>query len=96
MYRPIQSELHPAAIVFLPGRMATDDQYQSYARALASRGFIVAVHGWYSLFTTDLELAHDAQVIADWWLTLIDLVMVFVVLTSLIQSKCGLRADGQR
>jgi len=69
LYQPIQTELHSAAIVFLPGRMATDDQYESYARALASRGFIVAVHDWYSLFTTDLELAHQAQVMANWLLT---------------------------
>jgi dienelactone hydrolase len=46
--------------------MAPDDQYESYARALASRGFVVAVRGWYSMFTTDIELAHDANLIADW------------------------------
>jgi len=45
--------------------MASDDQYESYTRALASRGFIVTVHGWYSLFTSDIELAHDASDIAD-------------------------------
>jgi len=72
LYQPIRAELHSAAIVFLPGRMATDDQYESYARALASRGFIVAVHAWYSLFTTDLELAHEAQVMANWLLTTFD------------------------
>ena len=66
LYQPTQTALQTPAIVFLPGRMATDDQYESYARALASRGFIVAVHGWYSLLTTDLELAHQAQVIAEW------------------------------
>ena len=66
LYQPNYVVKTAPAIVFLPGRMATDDQYESYARALASRGFIVAVHGWYSLFTSDLELAHDAEVMADW------------------------------
>lgn len=66
LYQPAPSPSPPPAIVFLPGRMAPDDQYESYARALASRGFVVAVRGWYSLFTSDLELAHDARAIADW------------------------------
>jgi dienelactone hydrolase len=66
LYKPTMPQTHAPAIVFLPGRMATDDQYESYARALASRGFVVAVRSWYSLFRTDLELAHDAKVIADW------------------------------
>ncbi len=69
LYQPRYSQAAAPAIVFLPGRMATDDQYESYARALASRGFVVAVHGWYSLFVTDLELAHDAEVMADWLIT---------------------------
>jgi dienelactone hydrolase len=66
LYQPANATASAPAIVFLPGRMAPDDQYESYARALASRGFIVAVHGWYSLFTSDIELAHNANVIADW------------------------------
>ena len=66
LYQPNNTVRTVPAIVFLPGRMATDDQYESYARALASRGFIVAVHGWYSLFTTDLELARDAEIMAKW------------------------------
>jgi dienelactone hydrolase len=66
LYKPGYPQASAPAIVFLPGRMATDDQYESYARALASRGFVVAVRSWYSLFRTDLELAHDAKVIADW------------------------------
>jgi len=66
LYKPARLQSPAPAIVFLPGRMATDDQYQSYARALASRGFVVAVRTWYSLFRTDLELAYDAKVIADW------------------------------
>ncbi|MDD5410041.1 MAG: hypothetical protein PHF31_01275 [Methylobacter sp.] len=66
LYKPIRMLTPAPAIVFLPGRMATDDQYESYARALASRGFVVAVRTWYSLFRSDLELAYDAKVIADW------------------------------
>lgn len=66
LYKPARPQTSPPAVVFLPGRMATDDQYQSYARALASRGFVVAVRTWYSLFRSDLELAYDAKVIADW------------------------------
>ena len=69
LYQPIKTAFPTPAIVFLPGRMATVDQYESYARALASRGFIVAVHGWYSLLTTDIELAHQAHLIADWLVT---------------------------
>ncbi len=65
-YQPDNSPVAAPAIVFLPGRMAPDDQYESYARALASRGFVVAVRGWYSLFRSDIELARDASVIADW------------------------------
>jgi dienelactone hydrolase len=66
LYQPAHAPLNSPAIVFLPGLMAPDDQYESYARALASRGFIVAVRGWYSMFTTDIELAHDANLIASW------------------------------
>ena len=43
LYKPAHPQASAPAIVFLPGRMATDDQYESYARALASRGFVVAV-----------------------------------------------------
>jgi dienelactone hydrolase len=66
LYRPARVAAPPPAVVFLPGRMAPDDQYESYARGLASRGFVVAVRGWYSPFRTDAELARDASVIADW------------------------------
>ena len=69
LYQPVDAPVNAPAIVFLPGLMAPDDQYESYARALASRGFIVAVRGWYSLFTSDLELAHDANILADWLIT---------------------------
>ena len=65
LYKPAHPQTLAPSIVFLPSRMATDDQYESYARALASRGFVVAMRSWYSLFRTDLELAHDAKVIAE-------------------------------
>lgn len=66
VYRPEHPVTPSPAVVFLPGRMAPDDQYESYARGLASRGFVVAVRSGYTLFRTDLELAHDASVIAHW------------------------------
>ena len=66
LYQPEHPGSRAPAIVFLPGRMVADDQYASYAQALASRGFVVAVRGWYSLFRTDAELAHDASRIARW------------------------------
>ena len=65
LYRPEQM-LGPApTIVFLPGLMAPPSQYESYARALASRGFVVAVRGWYGPFTSDATLQRDASFIAD-------------------------------
>jgi dienelactone hydrolase len=66
LYQPVKSQTPLPAVVFLPGLMATDDQYESYARALASRGFVVAVRGWYSPFLSDIELALDASLIAEW------------------------------
>lgn len=66
LYIPASLRSDSPAVVFLPGRMAPDDQYESYGRALASRGFVVAMHGWYSPFTRDTELARDASIIADW------------------------------
>lgn len=66
LYRPDPVGAKAPAVVFLPGLMADVDQYASYARALASRGIVVAVHEWYSPFTSDLELAKNARVLADW------------------------------
>lgn len=66
LYQPAASQALRPAVVFLPGLMASDDQYESYARALASRGFVVAMHGWYSPFTDDEELARHANFLADW------------------------------
>lgn len=66
LYQPANTQKTMPAVVFLPGLMATDDQYDSYARALASRGFVVALRGWYSPFLSDMELARDASFIAEW------------------------------
>ena len=66
LYQPIKTQTPLPAVVFLPGMMATDDQYESYARDLASRGFVVAVRGWYSFLLSDIELAQDASLIAEW------------------------------
>jgi len=66
VYQPSgQPQLRPA-VVFLPARAAPEWQYDSYARALASRGFVVALRTWYGFLRTDPELAADARTIADW------------------------------
>jgi dienelactone hydrolase len=66
LYQAAKTKTPLPAVVFLPGVMATDDQYDSYARALASRGFVVALRGWYSPFLSDIKLARDARLIAEW------------------------------
>ncbi len=66
VYRPRQLAPNGPAVVFLPGRVAPEGQYESYARALASRGFVVAMRGWYDPFRTDAQLAHDATILYDW------------------------------
>src|SRR5689334_13998723 len=53
VYRPSDLDGRLPAVVFLPGRVAPESQYESYARALASHGFVVAMRGWYSPFVTD-------------------------------------------
>jgi hypothetical protein len=68
VYRPAHQTGPLPAVVFLPARSAPEWMYESYGRELASRGFVVAVRGWYSFFRTDPELAHDARRIADWLL----------------------------
>ncbi len=66
VYRPADQNAPLPAIVFLPARSAPEWQYESYGRALASHGFVVAMRGWYSFFRTDPELANDARRIATW------------------------------
>jgi pimeloyl-ACP methyl ester carboxylesterase len=66
IYRPAGVVEAAPAIIFLPARAAPEWQYDSYARALASRGFVVALRTWYGFLRTDPELASDARTIADW------------------------------
>ncbi len=66
LYRPEHLDGHAPAVVFLPGLMAPERQYESYARALASRGFVVAVRGGYGPFMSEVSLKRDASFIADW------------------------------
>jgi hypothetical protein len=66
VYWPANQRGPLPAVVFLPARSAPESQYESYGRALASHGFVVAVRGWYSFFRTDPELAEDARAIARW------------------------------
>ena len=66
IYRPAAVDGPAPAIVFLPARAAPEWQYDSYARALASRGFVVALRTWYGFLRTDPELAADARAIADY------------------------------
>jgi pimeloyl-ACP methyl ester carboxylesterase len=66
LYRPAGVFEPAPAVVFLPARSSPEWQYDSYARALASRGFVVALRTYYGFFRTDPELADDARRIADW------------------------------
>jgi dienelactone hydrolase len=66
LYRPANASGRLPGVVFLPGRFAPEDQYESYARALASHGMVVAVRGRYSWFYTDDALTHDAIDLGDW------------------------------
>jgi dienelactone hydrolase len=68
IYRPANVTGPAPAIVFLPARAAPEWQYDSYARALASHGFVVALRTWYGFLRTDPELAADARAIADYLL----------------------------
>jgi dienelactone hydrolase len=66
VYRPIGA-LGPApAIVFLPGRFASEAQYESYGRLLASRGNVVVVRGRYSWSHPDKTLANEAIALERW------------------------------
>lgn len=57
LYRPQATPGPLAAVVFLPGLLAPADQYESTARALASRGFLVAIRDRYGPFLSDRGLA---------------------------------------
>jgi dienelactone hydrolase len=66
VYRPERQAGPLPAVVFLPARSAPEWQYESYGRALASHGFVVAMRGYYGFFRTDPELAADARRLAAW------------------------------
>ena len=66
LYRPVGVPGLLPAVVFLPGYLAPEDQYEGYGRALASHGFLVAVHGRFSPFVSDEEAAAAARALADW------------------------------
>lgn len=66
LYRPTHMQGRAPAVVFLPGLMAPEWQYESYARDLASRGFVVAVRGGYGPFMSEVVLKNDASFIAQW------------------------------
>jgi dienelactone hydrolase len=69
LYRPRALFAPAPAVVFLPGLLAPEAQYESYARALASWGFVVAVRGRYGPWYGDEALAADASTLARWLVT---------------------------
>jgi len=66
LYQPAGVHGPLPAVVFLPARGAPEWLYDSYARALASRGMVVAMRRWYGFFKTDPELAAEARTLASW------------------------------
>ncbi len=66
LYQPEDLHGRAPAVVFLPGLMAPEAQYESYARDLASRGFVVAVREAYGPFEGETDLKKDASFIAGW------------------------------
>jgi dienelactone hydrolase len=65
-YRPLGTSERAPAVVFLPGRFAPEEQYESYARLLATRGYVVVVRGRYSWFHPDQRLADESVALARW------------------------------
>jgi dienelactone hydrolase len=65
-YRPVGYQGYSPAVVFLPGRFSPEDEYEGYARLLASRGYVVVVRGRYSWWHPDAALVAEAGMIADW------------------------------
>jgi dienelactone hydrolase len=70
MYRPVGIAEPAPAIVFLPGRFAPEEQYESYARLLATRGHVVVMRARYGWFHPDARLADEAVALEHWLSTL--------------------------
>jgi dienelactone hydrolase len=66
MYRPAGIAAPAPAVVFLPGRFAPEEQYESYARLLATRGYVVAMRARYGWFHPDARLADEAVALEHW------------------------------
>jgi dienelactone hydrolase len=66
LFRPGDLTTPAPAVVFLPALLTSEDQYESYARTLASRGFVVVVRGRYGLCESNPQLARDAMVLGNW------------------------------
>ena len=66
LYRPRGRGGLLPAVVFLPGYLVPERQYESIGRALASRGFVVAVRGRFGPLVSDREMAEAAVHLADW------------------------------
>src|SRR5262245_11601895 len=64
LYRPMGFPGQSPGVVFLPGRFSPEDEYEGYARLLASRGYVVAVRGRYSWWHRDTKLVQEARVLA--------------------------------
>jgi dienelactone hydrolase len=65
LYRPRDVDVAPA-VIFLPGRFAPDDQYESYGRLLASHGFVVVIRARYGPDYPDEPLVQDALWLTNW------------------------------
>jgi dienelactone hydrolase len=66
VYRPVGISAPAPAVVFLPGRFAPEEQYESYARFLASRGHVVVMRTRYGWFHPDARLADEAVALERW------------------------------
>jgi dienelactone hydrolase len=65
-YRPANASRAVPGVVFIPGRAAAEDQYESYGRLLASHGLYVLVRGGYDYFHPDDELVREIRAMGAW------------------------------
>jgi dienelactone hydrolase len=66
LYTPTGLRAPAPAVVFLPGRASPEDEYESYARLLASHGFVVLVRSGYSYFHPDDVLVREIRAMGTW------------------------------